>query len=191
MKGKIPVIMAAVFLISGALMLAWAQSGAVSDEEISLRKGGVMGTTSAVAPMYSTADPGENKLLPRGFFGAPPMIPHSVDELATSVSTNDCVDCHGSPDEDTPGLPPSHLIKPNFTILNGGKNKQGMVTVLDGYTRVKNVVGNRFQCLLCHAQQAENADLLVDNTFIVVNPKDDQKKALESVLNKLNEKGEF
>lgn len=191
MKGKMMVMLVSLSLLSGGLMLAWAQSKAVSDNDISLRKGGLLGTYSEEAPVYPDTDAGDSEVIPRAFFGAPPMVPHTVEAMATGIETNDCLDCHGEADEDTPGLPPSHFIKGKYVILDRAKARQGMVTVLDGFSKVTSVTGLRFDCILCHAPQAENVKLLVDNTFQPVDPKDTQKKALEAVLQQLNEEGEF
>ena len=81
--------------------------------------------------------PGENKLLPRGYEGAVPQIPHDMADLAVTEESNDCIMCHDPANEmeGTPLIPETHMA-------NGQ-------------------VGNdRFFCLLCHVPQAQTSPLV-------------------------------
>ncbi len=62
-----------------------------------------------------------------------------------------------------------------------------MVTRVVGFTRAEVVSGSRYDCMLCHAPQAEGIAPLVDNSFQPVEPRDKQK----DILKKLNASGKF
>ncbi len=64
---------------------------------------------------------------------------------------------------------------------------QGQVTRFTGFYKVKEISGNRFDCMLCHAPQAENASPLVQNDFSAEDP----KSAMADTLKALNEEGKF
>lgn len=83
--------------------------------------------------VFTTMDPGTTKPLARPYPGAPPLIPHAVDNLTIKRDVNDCLTCHLEGMEVAEGhsatrIPPSHL---------------------DG-TAVK---GIRYQCRQCHVPQ--------------------------------------
>ena len=164
------------------LILGCTQAAApLDDSQISLRQADLLTTTEPAPLRFAGADPGENKKLERGYFGAPPMIPHSIADAVISLGTNDCVDCHEEGDEDTPGLPPSHKLKPRIEVLSRAQAHQGQVTRVAGYDRVEAYSANRYDCLLCHAPQAADTPPLVDNTFIFEKPTDTQKDSLEGL----------
>ncbi len=159
----------------------------LSDEDISLRREGLARTTEAPAPVYAGKEPGENKVYTRAFHDAPPMVPHSVADMELTAGANDCLDCHEEGDEDTPGLPPSHRIKAKAEILSRAAVRSGQVTRISSFVKVRVVAGNRYDCRLCHAPQAENAPNLVDNIFAAVELEDSRK----DILDNLNEGGKF
>ena len=84
----------------------------------------------------------------RSYPDAPPMIPHSLDDmLPITLAKNNCLMCHQQPDrigQKSPGaptpLPTSH------------------------YTSAKKLQGSRYNCMACHAPQAD-AKPLVKNTY--------------------------
>ncbi|MEE8436269.1 MAG: nitrate reductase cytochrome c-type subunit [bacterium] len=177
--------LAAIF---SAAILVFAQAAKTfGDEEISLRREDPLKTTLAPKVEYAGKEPGENRKLARSFFGAPPMIPHSVRDTELNLETNDCLECHGDPDEDTPGLPPSHKIKAKIKVWKRSQAKQGMVTTVTGFTKVEVVNGSRYDCMLCHAPQAANIPELVGNGFEGPMPKHPRK----DVLDQLNSAGKF
>lgn len=63
--------------------------------------------------------PGLSELLPRGFPGAPPLIPHGIDNhLPITMERNRCLSCHedldmigkAEPEDPTP-MPLSHYVQ--------------------------------------------------------------------------------
>lgn len=169
-------------------LLACAQAvQSFGDDQISLRREDPLKTTVAPKLVYAGKEAGENQKLPRAFYGAPPMIPHSVAETELTVKTNDCLDCHGEADKDTPGMPPSHRIKSQFKDSKRAQAQQGMVTTFTGYGKADVVSGSRYNCLLCHAPQAANTPELIGNSFQGVTPKAQQK----DVLDQLNSTGKY
>ena len=109
MKVKTRWILLALGVVMAGTLLACSNSAkSVSDREISLRKESLDVVTNPRAPVYSGKEPGENKKFKRAFYGAPPMIPHSMEDSVVGAKSNDCLDCHGEGDEETPGISPSH-----------------------------------------------------------------------------------
>ncbi|MBI3564501.1 MAG: nitrate reductase cytochrome c-type subunit [Elusimicrobia bacterium] len=89
--------------------------------------------------------PGSTTVLPRPYPGAPPLIPHSIDGLAVTRATNDCLGCHLEGAELGEGhaatkVPASHYTNPYTKETKTGE-----------------VVGTRYNCLQCHAPQAVDA----------------------------------
>lgn len=173
--------------LAAGLLLACAGGGPRSDEDISLRRQDPSALTSPSPVLYALKDPGDSKRLPRAYYGAPPLIPHSVADQTVDLGTNDCLDCHAEADEDTPGLPPSHHVKADFQVLPRDGARHGLTTAFTGYGKASLVAGNRYDCLLCHVPQSTSADRLVDNNFATVQPKD----APKDVLDQLNTEGKF
>jgi cytochrome c-type protein NapB len=109
---------------------------------------------------YRTTDAGESEAFERSFPGAPPLIPHTLEDmLPITVTDNECLNCHhpdnvGS-EEDMP-LPESHFKGP---VMARGKAGQGMVWVVQAY-EVRDKVGARYNCLMCHVPQATNVKSL-------------------------------
>jgi nitrate reductase cytochrome c-type subunit len=180
-------LLLAAALSASVLLACSGNGGPRSDEEISLRREGLLDLTRPDAALYALKDPGESKTLPRAFYGAPPMIPHSVADQRVDLGTNDCLDCHEVADENTPGLPPSHRVKADFQVLPRERARHGLTTVFSGFGKATLVAGSRYDCLLCHVPQATNAQNLVENTFVPLEPKDAHK----DVLDQLNEEGKF
>jgi cytochrome c-type protein NapB len=127
------------------------------DAELGLSKESVFSTPEPIVPATKAKDPGENETREAYFSGAPPVIPHLVeDSLPIKVGENMCMDCHDLPDqigvkrehgEPTP-MPESHYMD-----LRRSPDK---VT--------KKVIGARYFCVQCHAPQAD-AEPLVANTL--------------------------
>ena len=181
-----------ILLAAGTLLAACdpkggSSGGSVSEDDLSLRKGPVTNTVDQAAPVYTAKDPGENKSFGAAYFGAPPMIPHTIADQSVNMETNDCMDCHGDADENTPGIPASHRIKAKFASPSRASVDKGQITRFDGFIKVKEVAGNRFGCMLCHAPQAENVIKLVDNDFQPTTP----EAKMKDVLDALNEEGTF
>lgn len=99
---------------------------------------------------YPTSAPGQTKKLERPYNGAPPLIPHSVEGLGITRSSNDCLSCHSEGIEVEKGhiatkVPPSHYVN-EYT---GEQTKE-------------QVIGLRYNCIQCHVPQSQKdpSDLL-------------------------------
>jgi cytochrome c-type protein NapB len=115
---------------------------------------------------YPDDEAGESLLLNRSFPDAPPQISHTVvDMLPITLDDNECIECH-HPDnvagkEDAP-LPKSHFSR---AVMGAGGKGDSMVWVVKSYEDAKDVVGNRYNCNMCHTPQATNVDT-PKSTFI-------------------------
>ena len=125
--------------------------------DMGLSKGSVFDTPTPKIYHYDNTPPGESKVLPRAYLGAPPQISHDIsDFLPITAQSNMCVACHNQPD------------------LRGKKREKGAVVPIPAshYTDqrktpnkvTENLVGARYNCNLCHIPQTDAAPL-VENTF--------------------------
>jgi cytochrome c-type protein NapB len=115
---------------------------------------------------YPETAAGESKRLSRDFPDAPPQISHTVDDMLPITATdNECLECHhpsnATGKKDLP-LPKSHFSQPQMAA---GPEGQPMVWVVKGYEEAKDVVGARYNCVMCHTPQAGNARV-VKSTFV-------------------------
>ena len=140
-------------LASGASIAA----PTVKTNDMGLSKTSVFDTPAPKVYRYNTAAPGESKVLPRGYPGAPPQIPHDIaDFLPITTQNNMCIACHDQQSEWgkklEPGMatpmPPSH-----YTDQRSAPDK-----VTD------HLIGARYNCNQCHVPQTD-APALVENTF--------------------------
>jgi cytochrome c-type protein NapB len=130
---------------------------AVEDDKLGLSKTSVFSTPEPVAATVTAEPPGENQALGAYFSGAPPLIPHQLEDyLPIRTTENLCLDCHllpeqigtrPEPGEPTP-IPASH-----YTDL---RRDPGKLT--------KKLSGARFVCTQCHAPQSNTSPLVV-NTY--------------------------
>ena len=147
-------------LFAGTVLMAAGAAFAaqtIHANDMGLSKGSVFDVPEPKAYHYGNAQPGQSKLLPRAYLGAPPQIPHDIGEfLPITAQNNMCIACHAQPDlwdkkrekgMATP-IPRSH-----YTDL---RNAPGKVT--------ENLINARYNCNQCHVPQA-NAPALVVNTF--------------------------
>jgi cytochrome c-type protein NapB len=104
---------------------------------------------------YIETDAGESALLDRAFPGAPPQIPHTVEDmLPITAGSNECLDCHhpdNVTDEDERPIPKSHFERP---VMAKGRKGDPMVWVVRSYQKADDVVGTRYDCTMCHVPQA-------------------------------------
>lgn len=144
-------------LIGAALSVALAAhigqaagTKAVGDEQLGLSKTSVYDVPAPQAFQYRDNAPFSGQLLPRAYQGAPPQVPHAIQNLVPITRDNNmCIGCHQQPDrigqkakgQPTP-LPLSHYVDVKTNALNMG----------------------RFVCTQCHTPQA-NVKPLVGNTF--------------------------
>jgi cytochrome c-type protein NapB len=119
---------------------------------------------------YIDTEAGESERIERSFPDAPPQIPHSVEDmLPITGDDNECIECH-HPDnvaskEDLPS-PKSHFQR---VVMAKGKRDQGMVWVVQGYEKAEDVVGVRYNCVMCHTPQATNVKT-PRSVFVTVKP---------------------
>ncbi|MBI1284909.1 MAG: cytochrome C [Thiobacillus sp.] len=141
---------AALTLSHGALQAA---EMAQTDSQMGLSKTSVYDDPSPDVFQYPPTDPGEAKALPRAYSGAPPQIPHSVDDfLPITAQKNECNGCHNKPARigknvakgTPPPMPESHYHKADTGKLEFSDS--------------------RYICVQCHTPQANVKDL-VGNTF--------------------------
>jgi len=129
----------------------------VAADSMGLSKGSVFDVPVPKVYTSKAGQPGENKLLPRAYLGAPPQIPHDIgDFLPITAQSNMCIACHNIPDQwgqkreqgkPTP-IPQSH-----YTDRRNAPNK-----VTD------HLINARYNCNQCHVPQMD-AKPLVENTF--------------------------
>lgn len=147
-------------LLSASILLAAGASYAatpVQTNDMGLSKTSVFEVPTPVVYHYSAVPPGQSRLLPRAYLGAPPQVPHDIaDFLPITRENNLCIACHNQPDlwgkkpeagSPTP-MPPSH-----YTDL---RNAPGQVT--------DHLINARYNCNQCHVPQTD-APPLVENTF--------------------------
>ncbi len=123
-------------------------------------------------PVYGDEDPGDAERLAPAFYGAPPQVPHRIDDLPPlTVKANECLSCHhpdGIKKKKTKmkkrmvPMPKSHFQRP---VMAKGKKKDPMVWVVKKYKKQKAVAGTHWQCTMCHAPQANNVKT-PDTSFV-------------------------
>jgi nitrate reductase (cytochrome), electron transfer subunit len=168
---------------SGAKMDSAPAASVFADTEISLRKDNIqIEAKSLPAPQYSTVEAGESKVLARAFYDAPPMIPHSIENISQSKEDNECLSCHEEGDEETPGIPPSHKIKAVIKMVDRDQSNNGMLHVVASHAKVGEGINNeRYYCTACHLPQATNLTQLVGQDFKKETPGDAQLDVLDDL----------
>lgn len=147
--------------------------GTISEESLGLRKTTIYNEakTTGMKGDFIRPDAGESKRFVRAFQDAPPMIPHSVEDLLPiKADDNQCLDCH-MPDvaadvEATP-IPKSHFFDMRPKHKFNGKLFTKTADVMKNDISVKKIstLSNaRFNCSQCHAPQTKG-QLAVGNTF--------------------------
>ncbi len=151
-----PGILTAVAL---SLLFTGTATGAetMSSDELGLSKTSVFETPTPSAHEYSRKTPGTSERHGRYFPGAPPNIPHQVDDFVPiKAKANACLGCHNRPDlwDKAPikGLP-TPIPESHYTDLRQAPDQVR-----------EQVVGARFICTQCHAPQSD-AQPLVENTL--------------------------
>ena len=148
MKGYLTVLIA----VSSMLILSCVATPdpAVDDSTLGLSKTSVFDTPDPLILTSTAQDPGENELLGAYFEGAPPLIPHVIEDfLPILIGENLCLECHGSGEEDVASpIPTSH-----YDNLFSDSPASGQT-----------VDGARYICTICHIPQSDLPPL-VANTF--------------------------
>jgi nitrate reductase cytochrome c-type subunit len=117
------------------------------------------------AAKFPTTDAGEAELIARSFPDAPPVVPHTVEDMyPITANDNECLECH-HPDNAAEGsdipLPKTHFRR---AVMAEGGEGDLMVWVVKSYENTGDLVGSRYNCNMCHTPQAENART-VKSTF--------------------------
>lgn len=132
-------LIATLVLLVGTAMAATAGSDHYGGQK-TLRANSMFDINVSPKPaLYKAPDPGDAKLLPRGFAGAPPQIPHNTAGMSVDLANNDCAGCH------EPGEPADGVVPVSETHVENGKISKA-----------------RYVCQLCHVPQAD-AEPLVKN----------------------------
>ena len=129
-------------------------SGPIDASELGLRKEDVLIETGRVAPFRPLGGtPGENQKYD-GVYGAPPMIPHSVDYfLPIKAGLNDCLICHTKPSKSwlMKGVP---ILSDFHRMDREGKRVRDERGIYMGF----------YNCSTCHNVMTD-ARPLVENTY--------------------------
>jgi cytochrome c-type protein NapB len=147
----------ALFTTLGLVFAATGVSagGAIDELNMGLSKTSVFDTPTPAPYSYSDAKPGWNDPLPRAWTGAPPQIPHRVDEFLPIVAEdNQCLDCHDVP---------RYIDRPK-NLDRSVKSKSPMSRDHYATAELDEVAGSRFNCTQCHVAQS-NASPLVESTY--------------------------
>jgi cytochrome c-type protein NapB len=135
------------------LALAGCSAGSVQPEgltndQVGLSPSDVSDTPEPEAAQVDGSEPGEGDEIPPAFDGAPPAIPHGIDDfLPITREENTCMMCHADPDMG-PVVPESHYVDL--------RNAPGEVR--------DEIAGARQVCVSCHVPLTD-APLLRENHF--------------------------
>lgn len=145
------IITAATVLGLGAMGALHAALDGLDMYDLGLSRTSVFDIPAPETFQFPQNDPGRIGVLPRGYEGAPPQIPHRVDTfLPVTLKQNMCMNCHNQPSligQKRPGMPTP--MSASHYIDEGGKL----------------VMNNRrYTCVDCHVPQADVAPL-VGSTF--------------------------
>ena len=144
--------------------------------DVYFREGDLLALTDQSLPVYPGTKTGESTRLERDFPDAPPQIPHTVEDMyPITLDDNECLDCH-HPDnaissDDLP-LPESHFTGP---VMGKGGPGNAMIWVVKNYKKRKDLVGDRYNCNMCHSPQASNVTT-PNNRFISARKKQKTRK---------------
>ncbi|MBI1746915.1 MAG: nitrate reductase cytochrome c-type subunit [Acidobacteria bacterium] len=95
--------------------------------------------------VYPDTSPGETTVIERSYAGAPPLIPHNVDGLATTRTSNDCLGCHFEGTDFGVGHRSTKVPASHFMNAYTGEKKSATV------------IGIRYNCSQCHVPQSTEA----------------------------------
>ncbi len=145
-------------LAAGALTLSYGALQAAEmtqmDSQMGLSKTSVYEDPSPDVFQYPQTDPGDARSIPPAFSGAPPQIPHNVEDfLPIDAQKNKCNGCHDKPARI--GKKPVAGIPTPMPESHYHKADNGKLEFSD----------TRYICVQCHTPQADVKDL-VGNTFV-------------------------
>lgn len=154
--------------LAGGADVTQASSAQSPDDGLKLyfREADLLAMSAQKQETYNEEAPGDNPRIERAFPGAPPSIPHTTEDMLPITATeNECLTCH-HPDSASTGdipFPPSHFLAP---VMGKGKKNDPMVWVVKDYKKLNDLMGARYNCVMCHTQPATNVDTPKSN-FIV------------------------
>jgi cytochrome c-type protein NapB len=114
-------------------------------------------TSPQALVQYFDDEPGESTVIERAFSGAPPQIPHTVEDmLPIQTDENECLDCHHP--ENVTGKEEIPMPESHFEVPRMGRGKPGdaMVWKVEGYQKGDDLAGSRYNCSMCHTPQARS-----------------------------------
>ncbi len=143
-------------ILVGALVavlagLAGCAAVGIQDTQVSLRKASVFEVLTPV-PFQFDEEIKTRPVAPLPGSGMPPMITHAVEEhLPITARANDCLECHDKPQNiGRPVATGKARPAPASHYISAGTSK-----VLDG---------RQYNCMNCHAPQAEALPLVVNSS---------------------------
>jgi cytochrome c-type protein NapB len=144
-------------LVAGAMTMTYgvlqAEGITLVDDQMGLSKTSVYDNPSPEVFQYPQTSPFEAKPLPRSYIGAPPQIPHDIEDFVPiTAKKNMCSSCHDKP---------AMMGKKDLTGIPTPMPQSHYVKAADGKLTRSNA---RYVCTQCHVPQAEVKDL-VGNTF--------------------------
>ncbi len=131
----------------------------INESDLALRKGDLFteDEVSGAEANYSSAAPGTSTKFERSFTNAPPMIPHEIkDMLPITIKNNQCISCH-----DRESAKDMKAAMPNLTSIPDTHYRD---LRSKDQKDLGHLAGARFNCVQCHAPQA-NVKPLVKNNF--------------------------
>ncbi len=165
------VLLLAISLLVFGCKTEGETTGPVTAEELSYRSDPLLADSGVPATSYFSSEPGESEKFTRSFENAPPMIPHSLEDLLPiAIDENSCLDCHlpdVAEDAGATAVPASHF----YDIR---QDKQ-----------LDELAGANFNCTLCHAPQVDSP-ALVENEF-TTEFRDQGSSSSSNLLETLNE----
>jgi cytochrome c-type protein NapB len=134
--------------------------------DLYFRDGALLALTEQSLPVYPDTATGESAELPRDFPDAPSLIPHTIEDMyPLTLDENECLDCHhpeNAISKDDVPMPESHFQAP---VMGKGAPGDPMIWVVKDYKKIKDVLGARYNCNMCHTPQAMNVET-PNNRFI-------------------------
>lgn len=132
--------------------------------DVYFRSAELLALTDQELPEYPSDEAGDSTLLGRDFPDAPPQISHEIENMyPITAEDNECLECHlpkNAAKGDIP-LPDSHFME---AVMGKGGASDPMVWVVKDYKKIKQIVGERYNCNMCHTPQATNVETSV-STF--------------------------
>ena len=138
-----------------AAIPATAPAPGIPDTQLGLSRTSVFEVPTPPAHHAVTAAAKEAPLPVRPYAGAPPVIPHAVEEhLPITIQANACLDCHGAgPDAKRPAnsSEPTPIPRDHYVDLRNAPDRAGA-----------QIAGARWVCTACHVPQTDARPLVVN-----------------------------